>query len=124
MLDIQQVNQLHEDAMAAADLGFSARRRENEDEALTHFRRAFDLEKQAAMLVVDHAPTDDLSSVEPTRSILLRSAATLALYIGEEREAEKLVAQALLGEPPSKLIEELHDVLEQVRSVRKQGVLT
>lgn len=120
MIDIQQVNQLHEDAMAAADLGFSARRRENEDEALTHFRQAFDLEKQAAMLVVNHVSADDLRSVEPTRAVLLRSAATLALYIGEEREAEKLVAQALLGEPPQKIIEELHDVLEQVRSARRQ----
>ncbi len=55
---------------------------------------------------------------EPTRSVLLRSAATLALRCGEYREAEKLVACALSGEPPAEIAEELRDVLENVSFAR------
>jgi hypothetical protein len=54
------------------------------------------------------------SQTEPTRSVLHRSAATLALDCGEYREAERLVATALAGNPPEPIANELRDVLAAV----------
>ena len=71
-------------------------------------RQAFEKEKQAANAVADN---DDL---EPTRSILHRSAASLALICNEIREAERLIAHALSAEPPEEIADELRDLLEEV----------
>ncbi|HEX5271222.1 MAG TPA: hypothetical protein VFW33_12065, partial [Gemmataceae bacterium] len=53
-------------------------------------------------------------SLEPTRSVLHRSAASLALECGEYREAERLIATALAGSPPETIAEELRDLLHRV----------
>jgi hypothetical protein len=45
---------------------------------------------------------------------LHRSAAALALECGVLREAERLIAAALSGDPPNEIAEELRDLLEQV----------
>jgi hypothetical protein len=70
--------------------------------------RATDLEERAALLL------RCAESSEPTRTVLLRSAATLALRCKQVRRAEQLVVQALLGSRPEALLEELRDVLEQI----------
>ena len=51
---------------------------------------------------------------EPTRSVLHRSAASLALECDETREAERLIGRALSGNPPDEIAEELRDLLEDV----------
>lgn len=124
-LDVGQLNQLHEEAMVSADLGFAARDRGHEDAAEIHFRRALDLEKRAALLLVNYAVAYECpnEAVEPTRSVLLRSAATLALLSHKNREAEKLAALALLGEPPPDVLAELHDILGYVGRARNEGVV-
>jgi hypothetical protein len=76
------------------------------------FRLAFERESEAAALVAG-----DLA-MEPTRSILHRSAAALALECGEYRSAERLIATALAGDPPEEIAEELRDLLEQVNFCR------
>ena len=53
-------------------------------------------------------------AAEPSRSILLRSAASLALDCREHREAERLIAIALSGDPPLEIGDELRDLLENV----------
>src|SRR5690606_33598490 len=70
-------------------------------------QEAFKLEARAARLI---APS--LES-EPSRSVLLRSAATLALDCGNLTEAERLIALALSGHPPEPIASELRDLLEQ-----------
>jgi len=55
------------------------------NEAAVLYKAAFDFERQAA-----RALTEKLDA-EPTRSILHRSAATLALDCGQHREAEVLI---------------------------------
>jgi hypothetical protein len=94
--------------MEQADLALAARQRGDQVQALVHFRRAYELEAEAANTLVN-----DLQ-VEPTRSVLFRSAATLALDCKLLAEAEKLVCTALIGNPPEQIAEELRDVLEQV----------
>ena len=55
------------------------------------------------------------------RSVLHRSAASLALECGALREAERLIAAALSGDPPDEIAEELRDLLEQVYFGGKKG---
>ncbi len=109
MMTHQEVRDLHREAMQLVDLAFEARRYRDEERALKYFRRAYELESQAAREIAA-----DLKN-EPTRSILLRSAATLALDCGEIRAAEQLAAQGLAGNPPASIAEELRVVLEQSR---------
>ncbi|HEY0772021.1 MAG TPA: NB-ARC domain-containing protein [Sphingobacteriaceae bacterium] len=108
---MNQIRQLHREAMDAAGLAFIAKRQGNEVEAFKLFRRAYELEVQAADLVVN-----DLSN-EPTRSVLHRSAATLAIDCHEFREAERLIKVALAGNPPPEIVSELQELLEQVPNV-------
>src|SRR5262249_12481203 len=74
--------------------------------------QAFECERRAA----EKAALDSVG--EPTRSVLCRSAATLALDCGELREAERLIAVALSGDPPFEIAEELRDLLERVNFER------
>jgi len=71
------------------------------------FREAFELERRAATALVD-------TQIEPTRSVLLRSAASLALDCHDTREAERLIAIGLAGNPPAPIADELRDLLETV----------
>jgi len=102
------IAELHLKAMDLCDLADAARLRHDHTQAVQLFRRAYETEREAAAIV---AGDFDL---EPTRSILHRSAASLALECGEIRAAEKLIATALAGEPPGDVAEELRDLLEQV----------
>jgi hypothetical protein len=58
------------------------------------FRQAFDKEKKSAEYF------KILIKEEPTPSVFYRSAASLALLCQEFREAERLIAQGLSGNPP------------------------
>lgn len=109
------VKDLHREAMRLVEEGESARRQGNGPLAREWLCQAFACERQAADLVVG-----DLS-LEPTRSVLHRSAAALALECGALREAERLIATALSGDPPEEIAEELRDLLEQVYFGGKKG---
>jgi hypothetical protein len=114
---MNSVRENHERAMALADDALAVRRQGDEEQATTLFREALDYERRAAERV---AP--DLTA-EPTRSILYRSAASLALECGELREAERLIATALSGNPPEEIADELRDLLQQVyKRFRKTSV--
>jgi hypothetical protein len=63
----------------------------------------------------------DQLDLEPTRSVLHHSAATLALECNELREAERLISRALSGFPPIDIAEELRNLLiEEIYSHREQ----
>lgn len=104
------IEQLHETAMDLAEDAERAKRRGNIEDAQRWFSEAFELEAQAAQQVA--------FGDEPTRSILHKSAAVLALDAGFNREAEKLILAALLGEPPFEIAEELRDLLERANFER------
>jgi len=105
---MSQMKDLHHQAMRLADQADHLRRRGEEQEADARLRQALDHERRAAGLA---AP--DLA-LEPTRSVLHRSAATLAWQCGGYREAERLITAALSGTPPETIAEELRDLLLQV----------
>jgi hypothetical protein len=109
----------HDRAMEMADRALEARRQGDEEQARAYFREAFTFERRAAESVAR-----DLTA-EPTRSVLHRSAAALAAQCGEAREAERLIAIALSGNPPEEIADELRDLWQQVcRDLRRVPLTT
>lgn len=102
------INEFHAQAMNQAEMAFIAKLKGDLDYSKELTLQAFENERRAAELLVR-----DFKN-EPTRSILHRSAASLALDCEEYREAERLIAAALFGNPPNEIAEELRDLLEQV----------
>jgi hypothetical protein len=102
------VKTTHRHAMEQTDLAHAARRQGDEVLALRYFRKAYELEARAAVAFASRV------DAEPTRSVLFRSAATLALDAKLLPEAEKLVCTALSGNPPEEIADELRDLLEQI----------
>ncbi|MDQ2733162.1 MAG: hypothetical protein M3Y56_16035, partial [Armatimonadota bacterium] len=92
------ITDMHEQAMDFTDQALEARRRGDGEQALELFTRALQEERAAA----EQTPIN----AEPTRSVLYRSAATLALDAGMFREVERLIATALTGNPPPEIAEE------------------
>jgi|GEM_PF-1853033 len=101
----RHVRELHEKAMDMAETASVAKLRGNTGEAERLYRQALRYEAGAAGMV------PALPSCEPSRSVLYRSAASLALDCGEVREAERLVAAGLAGHPPGDIADELRDLL-------------
>jgi len=98
--------------MEQTDLALAARQQGDEEQALRYFHKAYELEAQAAAAFAARL------DAEPTRSVLFRSAATLALDCKLLPEAEKLVCNALIGNPPDEIADELRDLLEQIHFER------
>jgi hypothetical protein len=62
----------------------------------------------------------DQLELEPSQSVLHRSAVVLALECSELREAERLIGRALVGNPPIDIANELWDLLvEEIYSQRQ-----
>lgn len=106
------VKELHREAMKYNDMALIAKQNSYVSEVKTNYLKAFEFEKQAFILF------NSQTSEEPTRSILLRSAANLAILSEQLREAEKLISIGLAGEPPSDIAEEFRDLLQQVNFFR------
>lgn len=116
---MKKVNDLHREAMALVDQSLIAKLRGEINGAKELLRQAFIKEREAASLVISKL------ELEPTRSVLLRSAASLALECGEIREAEKLISTALSGQPSEEIAEELRDLFEEVyfqRHLKIRGI--
>ena len=103
-----EIRELHNKAMELAALADLQKVQENKDKSFSLFEEAFYLERKAAMTAYD----DNVG--EPTVSVLLRNAASLAVNCKKLRDAEKLIALALSGEPPLEIAEELRNLLENV----------
>lgn len=101
---MNDINKMHDKAMELADQAFIARRQGDETAALELSREALKLETSAA-----EALKENLDS-EPTRSILFRSAASLAIDCADHRNAERLISMALAGNPPEDIADELRDL--------------
>jgi hypothetical protein len=116
---MSQIQMLHQQAMDLAEAAAVARLKGTPEQAAQLTRQAFEREIQAAALI---ATTLD---AEPTRSVLHRSAASLAIECGELRAAERLIATALSGNPPLEIAEELKDLFIQInlsQYLKRQGI--
>ena len=98
--------------MDLAEAAVTARIMGDQARASDLFARAFEQELIALQLCeTEHPP-------EPTYSVLHRSAASLALDCQDFRQAERLLAKALSGNPPAEIASELRDLLEKVYFTR------
>lgn len=110
--------ELHNKAMEFTDLALVARVKGDVNQVSSYFRQALSHELQAAEYYKDRI------DLEPTRSVLYRSAASLALDCKDWRLAEQLISTGLVGDPPEEIAEELRDLQQQVhflRSLYHQG---
>lgn len=105
---MSSLNELHDKAMDLTFFALRERSQGNEQKALPLFHQALELELAAIDALEEY--------IEPTYSVLHRSAATLALDCNNLRKAEQLAAKALAMEPPDFVAEELREVLGQVYS--------
>jgi len=102
---IVECNTLHIRAMDIAEEAFIANHKGKEGEAVRLYREAYELEAKAAELL------SNMKDLEPTRSVLYRSAASLAMQVGELDEAFRLACEGLAGNPPAEIAEELWEVI-------------
>jgi len=111
---MQTVETLHREAMELVDQAVLAREEGDLDYVLEIAPEAFEKERAAADLVFGQL------DLEPTRAVLHRSAATLAVECGRLRDAERLIGRALAGNPPQDIADELRDLLlEEIYSQRQ-----
>jgi hypothetical protein len=103
---------LHQQAMFFAQDALVATHHKEIEKAYALNQKAFDIERQVALSLVD-------SKNEPFRSIIMRSAASLAVDIGQYREAEIFISHGLLGTPPDDIHQELLQLLDVVKQKRQ-----
>jgi hypothetical protein len=116
---MKEIEVLHNQAMDLAEKAVILRLKKKIDESMEAFNAAFLLETQAAMQI------KDLHDLEPSRSIMFRSAASLALNAGLFRQAEQMIAIGLSGNPPDPIADELRDLYETInfeRHLKLKGV--
>ena len=108
------IDTLHREAMELVDQAVLARQQGDAAAVIALSKAAFTKERAAADLVADQF------NFEPTRSVLHRSSAALAIECHELREAERLIGRALSGDPPDDIANELRDLLlEEIYSQRQ-----
>ena len=109
---MQTIKEFHDLAMNLAEEAFQAQKSGRESDAISLFGTALELEQKAANAL----PLAEES--EPTRSILFRSAASLAFNSKNYRLADRLIARGLSGFPPPEIEEELKNLYEDVNFMR------
>ena len=108
---VQAAELAHRQAMEFVDAAFLARRSGDLQKEREYNLQALDRERQAANAI------HDLYDLEPSRSVLYRSAAALAFRCNELQEAERLVACGLASKNvPSEIAEELRDLMQDINS--------
>lgn len=112
MIEVENIQELHKEAMDLAEMAFIAKLKGDYKNSEKFLREAYKKESSSAKLLMDEF------SFEPTRSILCRSAASLAIECNDLRGAERLIALGLAGNPPEEIAEELRDLLERVNFQR------
>jgi hypothetical protein len=111
---MQDIETLHREAMELVDQAVLVRQQGDTEAVMALSKSAFTKERAAADLTANQL------DLEPTRSVLHRSAAVLAIECAELREAERLIGRALSGNPPDDIANELRDLLlEEIYSQRQ-----
>ena len=117
---MRSVRTLHQQAMDHAERADALRLDGALIEAQEEARAAYLLEEKAAMLLLNE------HEMEPSRGILFRSAATLAVEAEEFRAAERLACMGMIGTPPAEVMDELREVYERAqfrRHLETRGIV-
>ena len=105
---MSDTRELHNSAMDLFELALLNARAGNSAQSRSLFIKA--LEKEAA--AADSVASD--YDLEPTRSVLHRSAASIALRIGDVQKAKQYVEAGLAGNAPADIREEMVVLREQI----------
>jgi hypothetical protein len=100
---------IHDSAMILADEAAEARRRGDDERWILKLREAYRREEQAARLL------EPIAESEPTRTILFRSASSMAFRSGDYQEACNLAYDGLSAGSPEEFAAELLDVLNDAK---------
>lgn len=109
MRALTEAQTLHRAAMQFSEEAMLETTAGRHDRARELFAKAFERAARAADLI------GPFSNLEPTRSILYRSAASLAIDCGDYRAAQRLIRRGLAGSPPPELRAELLELMRQIR---------
>lgn len=95
----------HRQAMNLYEQGLAIKNN-NHESAISLFKKAFELEKRAADVLKENV------NVEPTRSVLYRSAGWMAFHAGMFKEAHEMAVEGKRFCIHNELKEELEDLFE------------
>lgn len=108
---------LHQKAMDYAQEGFFLTRKKDHEGALRKYFSAYFLEKQVADTII--ASKKDISEIEPSRSTICISCATLAKDAGQYNEAKKYADKVIEFNADSYFADIAKDILYFIN--RKQA---
>lgn len=114
---MSSIKQIHQAAMAKVKLADEALAVGENDTHKTMLLEALDLEKQAAYQLL-HAYES-----EPTRAVLFRSAASIAMRAAAYEEAISLLRQGLSGQPFEEMRAEMAALLREAKSENTANAL-
>ena len=101
--------EIHCKAMLLAQDAFVLAAYGKEAEAIPLYEQAFELEREVALSLLHR------EDVEPTRSVLFRSAAALAKNCHKYRDSEKMMGHGLAGNPPDYVAEQMREIYDDIR---------
>jgi hypothetical protein len=114
MNPVADIRTVHHEAMKIASLADKAKAEQDLDAAMSLYSEAFSKEREFVLALLG------TSANSLTKSVMIRSAATLGFLAGQLREAEKLVALGLSMNIPDQIAEELRDLFENIKVSRHQ----
>ncbi|MFK7905009.1 MAG: hypothetical protein AB8B69_07790 [Chitinophagales bacterium] len=109
-----QLAALHDIAMEFVDEALFAQKRGDGTTAQLFYQKAYNLERTYALSI----PKEE--SYQLSRSVFLRSAATLALDCHKPSEANELATLALEDNPHPAIVPELEEVVAKAKKVRME----
>ena len=110
----KELEELHNLAMDNSELALLSLQNGDIDKFHELSASAFLYEKQAAMELID-------KNIEPSRSVLFKSAAYIAIDNADFIEAQKLYDYALDGQPPIEIVEELRELSLEIERLRTKN---
>ena len=112
---VQVAESAHRRAMEFVDAAFQARRSGDIQKEREYNLQALEEERRAAEAIAQRY------DLEPSRSVLYRSAATLAYRCDKLQEAKRLAECGLSNEhAPIEVVRELRDLIEDINRCRLQ----
>ena len=105
----------HHRAMELTDKADALKRAGETEKSIAVYKKAFEREREAALSYKDKY------DAEPTRSVLFRSAASLAIESAAPQLALEMIMEGLYGNPPPEIREELLDLLNIIEVISGSG---
>ena len=109
MTELERAKIIHERAMILAQEAIMARIRNDETKAQTLYKQSFDLEREAAYIYSERFDK------EPMRSILYRSAASLAIECHLYQDADLLIQQGQSSDTPSDVMDDFQELRDKMQ---------